>query len=90
VQIPAKKKAGIRVNRGGVWVLAIASRGRGITEVTKDQKTDQGRVVKVRQRAIGRELRRMYDDVAREPVPDEFLDLLKKIDEADKSGGGKS
>jgi hypothetical protein len=28
----------------------------------------------------------MYDDVAQEPVPDDFMDLLRQIDE---SGGGK-
>ncbi len=27
-------------------------------------------------------LRRLYDGVASEPVPDEFLSLLKKIDDA--------
>jgi len=36
--------------------------------------------LQARQRAIGHELRRMFDDVAREPVPDDFLDLLKQID----------
>lgn len=48
----------------------------------KDQKPDreQARGVKARQRAIGRELRRAYDNVAQEPVPDEFLDLLHKMD----------
>ncbi|HEX3810855.1 MAG TPA: NepR family anti-sigma factor [Rhizomicrobium sp.] len=57
--------------------------------MTKEPKTDRdkGRVVRVRQRAIGRELRRMYDDVAREPIPDEFLDLLQKIDDSGKGGG---
>ncbi len=31
----------------------------------------------------------MYDDIAQEPVPDDFLDILKKIDEADgKIGKG--
>jgi urease accessory protein UreF len=34
-----------------------------------------------RQRAIGKELRRMFDEVVQEPVPNEFLDLLKRIDE---------
>jgi len=43
--------------------------------------------MKARQRAIGRELRRAYDNVAQEPVPDDFLDLLRKIDEAE---GGNS
>jgi hypothetical protein len=38
------------------------------------------RIVRARQRAIGRELRRFYDGVAEEPVPDEFLDLLRQID----------
>ena len=38
------------------------------------------------QRAIGRELRRMYDGVVSEAVPDEFLDLLRQIDDADGAG----
>jgi len=56
--------------------------------VKKEQKPDRerARAIKSRQRAIGRELRRVYDNVAQEPVPDDFLDLLKKIDEADESG----
>jgi len=37
--------------------------------------------VRVRQRAIGRELRRLYDEAAQEPVPEEFLDLLRKMDD---------
>jgi len=44
---------------------------------------EKARATRARQRAIGRELRRMYDDIAQEPVPDDFLDILKKIDEAD-------
>ena len=32
-------------------------------------------------KAIGSELRRLYDDVVQEPVPDDFLELLHKIDE---------
>ena len=42
-----------------------------------------------RQRAIGHELRRMYDDVAQEQVPDDFMDLLRQIDEAEDKGGKK-
>jgi hypothetical protein len=41
--------------------------------------------IRSRQRAIGRELRRLYDDVVSEPVPDDFVDLIRKID----SKGGK-
>jgi hypothetical protein len=57
--------------------------------VTKEPKADRekNRNTRARQRAIGRELRRIYDDVAREPVPDEFLDLLRKMDEP---GGGST
>lgn len=42
---------------------------------------ENARAIRARQRAIGRELRRMYDDIAQEPIPQDFLDLLKKIDE---------
>jgi len=43
---------------------------------------ENARAIRARQRAIGRELRRMYDDVAQENVPQDFLDLLKKIDDS--------
>jgi hypothetical protein len=68
---------------------AAQKRGWEFNFVKNDQKLDRdkNRAVRARQRAIGRELRRVYDDVAKEPVPDDFLDLLKKID--DSSEGGK-
>ena len=44
---------------------------------------NKSRAIRARQRAIGRELRRMYDGVVSEPVPDELLDLLRRMDEAD-------
>lgn len=31
--------------------------------------------------AIGRQLKAIYDEVAEEPVPDRFLELLQKLDE---------
>ncbi|HEX2594490.1 MAG TPA: NepR family anti-sigma factor [Rhizomicrobium sp.] len=43
------------------------------------------RMIRARQRAIGRELRRAFDEVAQEPVPDEFMDLLRQIDEKQPS-----
>lgn len=39
---------------------------------------------RLRQRAIGVKLRQMFDEVVNEPVPDEFLDILRKAD--DQSG----
>lgn len=51
--------------------------------MSNEQKGDRekNRAIRVRQRAIGRELRRIFDGVVKEPVPDEFLNLLQKIDE---------
>lgn len=59
---------------------------------TKSVKTttvadsDETRTVRARQRAIGRELRRFYDSVVEEAVPEDFLDLLHKIDEGTPPG----
>jgi hypothetical protein len=65
------------------------ARAQRTENLTKDdeQNSDKTRVVRTRQRAIGRELRRLYDGVVSEPVPDEFLDLLRQIDETDDLGG---
>ena len=41
---------------------------------------------RLRQQAIGVKLRQMFDEVVNEPVPDEFLDLLKRAD-AQRSPG---
>lgn len=35
---------------------------------------------RLRQQAIGVRLRQMFDEVVNEPVPDEFLDILRKAD----------
>ena len=62
---------------------------KGVEDLARAASTDRDKVsaIRARQRAIGRELRRMYDDVVQESVPDEFLDLLRKIDDAaDKKG----
>ena len=36
---------------------------------------------RLRQQAIGVKLRQLFDDVVNEPVPDEFLDILRRADE---------
>jgi hypothetical protein len=36
---------------------------------------------RLRQQAIGVRLRQIFDQVVSEPVPDEFLDLLRQADE---------
>ena len=79
------------INSLGVAELVTATQRRGwnIDSVTSEDKTDRdnARSVRARQRAIGRELRRMFDTVAKEPVPDDFLELLRRIDESDGDGG---
>ena len=41
---------------------------------------------RLRQQAIGVKLRQMFDEVVNEPVPDDFLDILRRAD-SDKSSG---
>ncbi|HEY0266651.1 MAG TPA: NepR family anti-sigma factor [Rhizomicrobium sp.] len=57
--------------------------------MTDEKPSEKARAIRARQRAIGRELRRLYDDVAQEPVPEDFMDLLRQIDEAEDKGGKK-
>jgi hypothetical protein len=68
------------------------ARAQRTENLTRDQEQDRDktRAVRARQRAIGRELRRIYDGVVNEPVPDEFVDLLRKIDDADDAGSKPS
>ena len=42
---------------------------------------------RLRQQAIGAKLRQMFDEVVNEPVPDEFLDILRRADDK-QSGNG--
>ncbi|HEY0104802.1 MAG TPA: NepR family anti-sigma factor [Rhizomicrobium sp.] len=56
--------------------------------MSKDQNPnrEKARAIRARQRVIGRELRRIYDAVAHEPIPDEFMDLLQKLDAQEEPG----
>ena len=60
--------------------------GWELNSVSNEQKGDRekNRVIRVRQRAIGRELRRIYDNVVKEAVPDDFAALLQKMDEREQ------
>jgi hypothetical protein len=44
---------------------------------------------RLRQQAIGVKLRQMFDRVVNEPVPDEFLDILRRHDEHAKGADDK-
>lgn len=48
-----------------------------------DASLDEARL---RQQAIGVKLRQMFDQVVNEPVPDDFLDILRRADESKKGG----
>jgi hypothetical protein len=49
-------------------------------------KPVDARVARRRQDPIGRRLRQMYDEVANEAVPDEFLSFLEQADERNVEG----
>ena len=53
---------------------------QGEARRNSDSNLDEARL---RQQAIGVKLRQMFDEVVNEPVPDEFLDILRRAD-ADK------
>ena len=42
---------------------------------------------RLRQQAIGAKLRQMFDEVVNEPVPDEFLDILRRADARGRETG---
>jgi hypothetical protein len=46
---------------------------------SKSPSLDEARL---RQQAIGVKLRQMFDEVVNEPVPDEFLQILRRADDA--------
>jgi hypothetical protein len=54
---------------------AVSERPRNPSQA--DHALDEARL---RQQAIGVKLRQMFDEVVSEPVPDEFLDILRRAD----------
>jgi hypothetical protein len=54
---------------------------RKISEYEPDKSSKQGLSPSL-QGHIGRQLRAMFDGVAREPVPDRFLQLLKDLEQS--------
>ena len=58
------------------------------------EERDDGAVeeARLRQQAIGVKLRQMFDDIVSEPVPDEFLDILRRADASPpvSKGGGST
>ena len=44
---------------------------------------------RLRQQAIGVKLRHLFDEVVNEPVPDEFLDILRRADARSTEGSSE-
>lgn len=74
-------------------VSRISIRGQapdpGAEDMIEQRTMDQRRKgsaaldeARLRQQAIGVKLRQMFDEVVNEPVPDEFLDILRRADRA--------
>ena len=55
-----------------------ATARRQVPVQEEDAALDEARL---RQQAIGVKLRQMFDQVVNEPVPDEFLDILRRADQ---------
>ena len=74
------------LNRGPVAILpCLVARmaknplsGGSVGKNRMHEKQEQEAVI---DRAIGAKLRALYDEVAREPVPDRFIELLKQLDD---------
>ncbi len=62
--------------------LALRREGGNLDVKKEEPDREKTLAARARQRAIGRELRRMYDEIVQEPIPDDFMELLKKIDAA--------
>jgi hypothetical protein len=70
------RAAGRRKAESMIDQSATARRQAPVQE--EDTALDEARL---RQQAIGVKLRQMFDQVVNEPVPDEFLEILRRADQ---------
>ncbi len=73
------------------WALSCHALGGSVPEerekrtmIERPPSLDEARL---RQQAIGVKLRQMFDEVVNEPVPDEFLDILRRADKGEAGQG---
>jgi hypothetical protein len=45
---------------------------------------------RLRQQAIGARLRQLFDDVVNEPIPDDFLDILRGAEKPSGAANGRA
>jgi hypothetical protein len=67
-------------------MMSVSEGGRGLERQNERRALDEARL---RQQAIGVKLRQMFDRVVNEPVPDEFLEILRRHDQNLKGGDEK-
>jgi hypothetical protein len=72
----------MRENGGGIGLERSSEGGRGRKPPTASDPRRAIDEARLRQQAIGAKLRQMFDQVVNEPVPQEFLDILRRGDEA--------
>jgi hypothetical protein len=81
----ADKLRGVAEAERGLATMQAGETGGGAGSASVPGLKTQDR--RAQQRAISQGLRQFFDTVASEPIPDEFVELLKRIDEGK---GGKS
>jgi hypothetical protein len=62
---------------------------RGLMKKPAKRPPDFGEA-RIDRAAIGVRLRELFDEVVNEPVPDDFLELLRRADERQKQGESDS
>lgn len=60
-------------------------RPRGGSDNARGQNPEQDSLGKLESDPIVNELRKIYDGIVDEPVPDDLLELLRKLDEVERS-----
>ncbi len=82
-------KLAFRAYSNSVRVAAVYS----MTDISNpsrssgEPKGERLEEARLRQQAIGVKLRHMFDEVVNEPVPDEFLEILRRADKRAPEGG---
>lgn len=80
---PAEPEQMNPIKDGGSQREGAADKKERAMETTREMghHTGDGEGLDARLQAqIGYKLKAMYDDIANEPIPDKFLDLLRKLD----------
>jgi hypothetical protein len=73
-------------SRGAKQIAANLEEGAGLPSTAAARDSGEDGAVRTRKRTanvkdhIGRQLRALYDEVASQPVPDRFMELLNRLD----------